>query len=238
MRRVLAGTQTASFWIDDSGSVSGKGTHFVMAGIKTRHPDDVQRALRVVVDKHQMHRQELKFSKIDAASYPLFRDLIDALEETDVHLAATVVELRTGSPLRGLKTWDLHATVAGRLVMGNLNRNEIAAVQIDSITTPPGVAVGTQLKRFVNGSLRATAVVSAVSLDSKSNLLLQVADTVAGAVHSQRVVGARSAEPNEKQRVASRLAAAFGLRDFADTRSERVSIRTLDGRETPARTFR
>lgn len=147
------------------------------------------------------------------------------LAESDAKLVGTVVDHSVYDPFKGVPPWEAHAAVAARLVVGNLNRNEIATVLVDGISTPPGVSFGSHLKRGVNGAIRQTVVTNAISLDSKCNDLLQAADLVAGAIANLRV--GRSAPDGAKAKIARRLAHTFDLDHLDDQRSRRANIATL-----------
>lgn len=120
-----------------------------------------------------------------------------------------------------------HAAVIAQLVVGTTNRNEVVSVLMDVVNTPPGKSMGAAVKRKVNSRLRASAVVTAVSLDSKSSDLLQAADLVAGAAFHQRTKSRTGAVSKDKARVAADLALSFGLDSFLiDGRSNRLSVMT------------
>lgn len=85
---------------------------------------------------------------------------------------------------------------------------------------------------MTNQRLRATSVVSAVCLDSRTSDLLQVADLVAGAIaHERRRAATGDTSPRSyKGKVAQRLATAFDRPGLADGRDARVNIATYRGR--------
>lgn len=120
-----------------------------------------------------------------------------------------------------------------QLVAGTMNKNEIATVIVDVISTPPGCSVGRNVKRSVNTALRSTSVVQAFSLDSRANDLLQAADLVSGAIFNQRSGKARADGP--KARLARRLAYVFGVDDLSDHRGGRVTFHTLEPPRTSSR---
>lgn len=222
---VAKGTQTASFWIDESGSKTTANDCFVMGMIKTRHPDDLQRAIHVVRDKNN-YRDELKFGRIKDSNYRIYSQVVDVLEESDAHIAATVINADQYDPFKGQNIWAVHAEIIGQLVVGNLNKTEICSIFMDVINTPADTSMGRLVKRKVNGLLRAPSVVTAVSLNSKSNDLLQAADLVAGAVFYERFSSKHSSNEH-KTKIAKRLAVAFGVVDLSDQRTPRVNVATL-----------
>jgi hypothetical protein len=220
----------ASFWIDESYTRTATGACIVMAGIKTRVADDLQREIHAIRDKHQHYRphRELKFTKLSQGNWPVFRDIVDALEASDARLVATVTDLRANNPFSGGKVeWRAHAELASRLVAGNINQGERAVAYLDLLTTPPGKSLGTAVKRKVNARVGSQVLLDAVSLDSKANDLLQVADAIAGAIRYERD-GTTSHE--FKTKFVRRLAAAFELTDFQDVRTRRVNILTMRDR--------
>jgi hypothetical protein len=91
-----------------------------------------------------------------------------------------------------------------------------------------------EVRRMTNRRLGATAVVSSVCLDSKTNDLLQVADLVAGAIfHERRRAATGETSPrSNKGKVALRLATAFNRPGLIDGRDARVNIATYLGRGT------
>lgn len=227
--RSLSGMQCPSFWIDESGSKSTANSCFVVAGIKTRHADDLLRAIKSVRERHGGYAHELKFARITRNSLPVLRDLVDVLGDSDAHIAATVVG-ESYNPFKRKEHWVAHAEIVAQLVRGNVNRNEVATVYMDGISTPPGRSLGRRVKDSVNRSLGSTVVHTAVSLDSRANDLLQAADLVAGAIFFERHTltrpRAKEADP-EKVQILRRLTAAFGVPSLADQRTDQVNIRTM-----------
>ncbi len=222
------GVQSACFWVDESGAQNTANDCFVIAAIKTRHPDDLQRAIKHVREAHH-NRDEMKFGRIKTSNVKVFRDVVDVLEESDARLVATVVDGSVYNPFRsGDPVWAVHADIITQMVVGSINRNEIATVLMDVVSTPPDKSMGTIVKRQVNSKLHSTGVVTAVSLDSKTNDCLQAADLVAGAIFHQRLRRRSVTTSPEKERVSSQLATAFGVSSLAeDVRSERFNIVTL-----------
>jgi hypothetical protein len=229
------GVQTTTFWLDESGSKSSANKCFVVAGIKTRHPDDLARQIHSIREKSDYHGSEFKFGRISKGNYRQMVDLVDVLEASDVHIMATVVD-GNHNPFKGKAQWEAQAAIISQLIVGNMNRQEVGVAFLDSVSTPPGVSMGRTVKRSVNGRLRSTSLVSAVSLNSKTNDLLQAADLIAGAIRHQRLVDTSSgATSQEKAQVAARLAAAFGVPDLSDRRTKRVNIVTWKGKAQRAK---
>ncbi|MDF9715849.1 DUF3800 domain-containing protein [Nocardioides sp. ChNu-99] len=223
--------QTASFWLDDSGSRGSAHKGFVIAGIKTRHPDDLQRSLQVVREHHG-YEGELKFNAITERNLPRFHAIIDVLEGSDAHLLGAVLDAHRWNPFRGKEHWVGQATVVSQLVCTAMNANEVGAVFMDGISTPLGVSMGALVKRKINSQLRGQRATSVVSLDSKTNDLMQVADLVAGSIRYQRFDPAGPLGDSPKSRFALRLGAAFGVGSFDDRQARRIRIQTLTAEPT------
>jgi len=221
--------QTPSFWIDESGARGSAGKGYVLAGIKTRHPDRLLRQLQAVRERHGNYSGEFKWTTIGTNSFRRVAEMAEVLGESDAHLVATVVDHRW-NPFSSGETWAAQAALIARLVVGGVNRNEIATVMMDGISTPVDVSLGQEVKRAVNTHFRGQVVVTAVSLDSKSNDLLQAADLIAGAIRYQRFqphgLGANN---DAKRKMVRRVAEAFGVEDLSDQRTRTVNIQTCDG---------
>lgn len=230
---VPLGYPTAAIFVDESGSKStAGGQFFVVAGVKTRHPGRLARAVREVRDRTG-YGSELKFSSITRGSLIVYYELIAALEASDASLAACVVRGDVCNPFRqGREVWKVHAAVTAQLLVGCINRRELVGVHLDAISTPQGCSLEDEVRRMTNRRLHATAVVSSVCLDSKSNDLLQVADLVAGAIFHERRRAAtgETAPRSNKGKVALRLATAFDRPGLLDGRDHRVNITTYRGR--------
>lgn len=219
----------ATFWIDESGSkLTGSKGLYVVAGLKTRHPDVLQRRIQSVREKHSF-QSEFKFGRIDDHKLRVFLDVIDALEASDARLMGTVVEPASNPFPRETKIWYSYAAVACQLVAGNALPSERLAVMLDKVTTPRDIALGVLVKRSLNSHLSHTPTVLAMCLDSKANDMLQVADLVAGAI---RAGWSGDISAPAKLRVAQQLAAAFGVVDLSrPRRTAKVNIASL--REAP-----
>jgi Protein of unknown function (DUF3800) len=115
------------------------------------------------------------------------------------------------------------------LLVASINKRELVTALIDEVSSPKEVAYADVVKDRVNRRLGATAVISAVCLDSKSNDMLQVADLVAGAVAYDRGLRAATYKPrsDEKRRLALRVKAALGCADFEDGRTSLVNVATF-----------
>lgn len=215
-------------WLDESGTPQTASRCFVIGAIWTRNPDDLSRNMRSVRERHNHYTDEMKFGRIKDSNYRLYCDVVDALEESDARLSVLVVDGVNGKNPFSKKhpKWETHADLASMVISGLAKRHEVITVAMDIVNTPPGVSMGALVKRKVNGQLARTAVVTAMTLDSKSTDVLQVADLVAGAVFHQRFHG--EGPVNEKGKVAARLATAFGADSFrGDGRGPRLTVQTL-----------
>lgn len=231
---------TSAIFVDESGSKTTAGRCFVVAAVKLREPGVLARAIQDVRDRNQFFH-EFKFSRISQGNYPAFCDLVDALAESDAHIAACVVDGRAHNPFRGGRpVWQVHAAITSQLLVGCINRRELVGVLLDGISTPRGCSLEDTVRKATNKRLGATAVVSAVALDSRSTDILQAADLVAGAIFHERnrVPGAGGRPESHRRKIALRLAAALGRPGLADAREGRVNIATYHGKTTAKRPLR
>jgi hypothetical protein len=118
--------------------------------------------------------------------------------------------------------------VTSKLLVGVINRRELVAAMIDEVSTPRGSAFDDTVRDMVNQRMKSTSLVAASCVDSACNDGVQLADLVAGAVanHCGQVAGTALAS-SHKGKIAARLAAAFGVRNLGDVRTDRVNIATL-----------
>lgn len=219
----------ATFFVDESSAKESSGQFFVVAGVKTRRPGILLRNVRDTLDRYG-GTSEMKFSRITRARLPLYHQVIDQLRASDAHLTACVVDATRGdieNPFKGDDAdWVVHARITAKMLAGSINRKELAAAILDARSTPRGCAFDDTVRGMTNHRLKSTGLVSAVCAESESNVGLQLADLVAGAVaHQRRNPGAN--QNSHKAKVASRLAAAFGVGTFVDdVRAGRVNIAT------------
>lgn len=230
---------TALIYVDESAVKASAGRFFVVGAVKVRRPGQLMRTVRDIRDRHGFG-DEFKFSKISRGKFPVFCELIDVLEQSDAHIAACVVDRDHGTdPFAGESAeWLAHARITAKLLVGILNKRELASVLIDEISTPKGCAFDDTVRDMVNRRMRATSLVTAACVDSACNDGVQLADLVAGAVAHQRGRGSGTASPtSHKGKIAARLAAAFGVSSFDDVHTDRVNVATLGvrGSRTPKR---
>ena len=121
----------------------------------------------------------------------------------------------------------MHARIAAQLVVGNINKGEQVAVILDHRSTKPNVSFGDTVKSMANYGMTTAAVVSAITIDSQANDLLQVADLIAGSIANHR----RDPRPrtlSKKAQIAWDLAQSIGVRDFiSDTHRGRLNLKTV-----------
>ena len=228
---VPLGYPTSLIYLDESGSKATASRFFVIGAIKLREPGFFARDLREVRDAHGFSG-EFKFSEITRGTLPVYMDVVDRLHESDAHLAACVVNGDIYNPFKGQQAWLAHAEVLSQLLVGCINRRELVSVLLDGISTPKGCSLEDLVRSNVNRRLRATSIVGAACLDSKSSDSLQVADLFAGAVHFERrqSVNPLKIRQSDKARVAERMGALFGCPGFPDGRGGRVNVATYRGR--------
>lgn len=222
-------------YLDESGSRATASQFFVVAAIKLRRSGMFARTVKEVRDRTGF-KGEFKFSAITRDAVPVYYALIDALEASDAHLAACVVDGSICNPFKGRSAWEAHAEIAAQLLVGCINKREVVSILLDGISTPPGCAFDDRVRELVNKRLNSTSVVTAACLDSASNDVLQVADMVAGAIlFERRQRLGTGPRPNEhKAKVSARLGAAFACVGMRDGRSTRVNIATYRPRSQSA----
>lgn len=220
-------THTSTFYLDDSGVKAAAGTLLVIGGIKIRRHGQLMREIQDIRDQTGF-RGEFKFSALNKGSISAYYAMIDALEASDAHMVACVAKRR---PNAG---WRMYSNMTSAVLRGNINRNELVGVLMDVVSTPKGVAFDDIVRGHVNRSLGATAVVSAVCLDSRCADGLQIADLIAGAIAFDRrlIAGEAGKRESMKGRVVARLKSAFDVTDLTDCRTDRVNIHTWTARET------
>lgn len=217
--------------MDESGSKGSGGDFFVVAALKTDEPDFLTRGMESIRAKHGI-RKELKFRELTNGSLPIFKELVELVYRSGANIGAFVVDKPSFDPFLGKKLWEAHAWTVAALVKGMTTRRELATLLIDGISTPADVAYGHRIRAMINEAFRSTRVVSAVSLDSRTCDGLQLADMIASAIAHQRV-GCRLSSVEDylrnsspKAELSKYVARTFGLADFSDVRSDRVSVRT------------
>jgi hypothetical protein len=220
---------TALIFVDESAVKVSAGRFFVIGAVKVRRPGQLLRDIQDIRDRHG-YQEEFKFSKITRARLPVFCELVDTLEQSDAHIAACIVDRTNGTdPFASSDPqWVAHARVTAKLLVGVINRRELAAALIDQVTTPRGCAFDDTVREMVNQRMKSTSLVAASCIDSASNDGVQLADLVAGAVahHCGQTAGTSYAN-SHKGKIAARLAAAFGVSNLGNIRTDRVNIATL-----------
>jgi hypothetical protein len=225
---VPRGYRTSLIYMDESGSATSGGGSFVVVAAKLRHNGQFDRAMKDIRDKHGFF-QEFKFSQIRLSSLPAYLDLVDAIENSELKVAACVVDKATYNPFKDDKQpWEVHAAVATQVLVGCITKYELVSVLMDGISTPRGISLDDHVRSMVNKRLRCTAVITAACLDSRCTDGLQVADLLAGAVAFDRktVPSAGIGTNPHKAKVVARLKLALGVTTFGDGKVTRVNIAT------------
>ena len=234
---VPRGYPTSTIYVDDSGTRASGSRCFVLGAGKIRAHGALMREVHHIRDAHSFEG-EFKFHQITEGTRGIYYEVIDAIEASDLHVAACIVDASIFDPFSaGQPTWRVHATVLGQLLIGCINRVELVSVLMDTISTPRSIALDDVVRGEVNHRLKSTAVVSAACLDSRTCDGLQIADLIAGAValEHRRSVGLEGNYHSPKSKVADRLKAALGT-DFRPGRSDRVNVQTYSGRRRRAPT--
>ncbi len=134
----------SSIFVDESGSGPSANEFFVVAAVKVREPGKLARAIRAVRDLTG-YDGELKFSRITRATVPVYGELITALEASDAHLAACVVQADIYNPFKRRKhPWEVHAEVTSQLLVGCINRRELVGVHLDGLRRRRAARLRTQ----------------------------------------------------------------------------------------------
>ena len=94
------------------------------------------------VGRHHHPGPAAEFSRITRARLPVFCELIDLLQQSDVHIAACIVDRDNGTDPFAVDEpqWLAHARVTAKLLVGIINKRELAGVLLDHISTPRGCA--------------------------------------------------------------------------------------------------
>jgi Protein of unknown function (DUF3800) len=220
---------TALIYVDESAAKVSAGRFFVVGAVKTRKPGQLMRSVQDIRDRHGYH-EEFKFSRISRGRFPVFCELIDVLERSDAHIAACIVD-RTKGPdpfAADEPQWLAHARITAKLLVGIINKRELASALLDQISTPRWCAFDDTVRDMVNVRMRSTSLVTAACVDSACNDGVQLADLIAGAVANHCGQSSQTASPSShKGKVAARLAAAFGVQGLGDIRTDRVNVVTL-----------
>lgn len=220
---------TALIFVDESAVKVSAGRFFVVGAVKVRKPGQLLRSVQGIRDRYG-YREEFKFTKVTRARMPMFCELIDVLEQSDAHIAACIVDRRRGAdPFASSDPqWVSHARVTAQLLVGIINRRELAAALLDHVSTPVGCAFDDTVREMVNRRMRATSLIAASCVDSACSDGVQLADLVAGAVAHGCGQSASTASPSShKGKIAARLAAAYGVSGLCDVRTDRVNVATL-----------
>jgi hypothetical protein len=183
---VPVGYPTSSIFIDESRARASGGRFFVVAALKVRKPEAMARAMHSIREQRNGFAGEFKFKDVTEGELPRYYAAIDLLESTDVQVHACVVDSELYNPFGKKPFWRVHADLVGQLLVGCTVKRELVHVLVDNISPPKDVAYGDTVKAEVNRRLGSTTVVGCLSLDSKCNDLLQIADLIAGSISYDR----------------------------------------------------
>lgn len=225
----------ASIYIDESGAKNTAGGAFVVGFIKTYKPSPLWRSIRDFRHRHQ-YFDEIKFSSINGANIRFYFDLIEeiATSELIARVGGSIYDAHTGFDRR-VETWKEQATMARRLIVGNINKTDNIICFLDLVQTPLGSTVAERVKNEANKYLAGAPVLEAYDVDSKAHDLVQLADLVAGSINydkSQARKNQTMNNKNPKYRVMKRLQRALELDSFDYVQKGRVNILTMTGTDT------
>lgn len=179
--RVPPSYPASLIYLDESGT-AGNDPVFVIGAVKVRGHGAFASAIRTIRERYGYY-DEFRFNRVSRAKLPMYTELLERLAGLSVNFAACIVDTRQYDPYKQWpQRWDAHIHVAGQLLRGCINRQELTCVLMDMVSAPAGVSVEEEVRRDVNRRLRAMAIVTAACLDSKTSDGLQVADLFAGAV--------------------------------------------------------
>ena len=217
----------SSIFLDESGSRNSSGGFFVVGFVKVRDLQLLDREIRHLRQAHNFH-QEIHFADIKNNKVNFYFDLVELLAAADVRVGGSVYD-STGSFHPDKDTWEQQATMASRLIRGNINRGELVNVFVDLVQTPRGESVAQAVKNDVNRALGSRCVLEAYDFNSEASDFLQLADVVASSIayerrHGRMDPGRRN---TPKARVAARLRRALELDSFDDIQQGKVNIVTM-----------
>lgn len=226
-------TRGCVYFIDEAGSKGSSGQFFVTAAVKTSDPDRLGRAIQAVRDRNQFtSRDELKFGDVTKYSMPILCEVVDAAVDAGATFGAFVLDKRHFDPWADQEQWRGHLFATERLLRGMATRSEVSTALLDFISVPAGVSYGDALLGAVNSRFQNKRFVSAVSLDSRTCIGLQVADIVASAVyHYRQGMDAEGLENylrkgTPKAMLARHVAEALELGTLSDGQSRLAKIQT------------
>ncbi|VEI13486.1 DUF3800 domain-containing protein [Trueperella bialowiezensis] len=225
----------ASIYLDESGAKNSAGGAFVVGFIKTYEPSLLWRAIRDIRQRHK-ETAEIKFSSINGKNIRFYFDLVEEIATGDyvARVGGSVYDSKTGFH-PAFDTWQEQASMARKLIVGNINKNENVICFLDLVQTPRGVTVVENVKTEANRHLTGSPILEAYDVDSRAHDIIQLADVVAGAINyerSQAKTGRSRSDRNPKHRVMKRLQRALELDSFDDVKQGKVNILTMSGPAT------
>ena len=217
----------SSIFLDESGTRNSSGGFFVVGFVKVRDLQTLDREIRHLRQTYGFH-QEIHFSEIKNNKVRFYFELVELLASSDVRVGGSVYD--SSSSFSSEKdTWQQQATMASRLIRGNINRGELVNVFVDLVQTPRGESVAQSVKNDVNRSLGSRCVLEAYDLNSEASDFIQLADVVASSIAYERRHGLidPTRRNTPKARVAARLRRALELDSFDDIQQGKVNIVTM-----------
>jgi hypothetical protein len=216
---------TSLIYMDESGT-AGNGPVFVIGALKVRRHGKLARAVRAVRDSTGFG-DEFRFNRINRLTVHHFKALLETLRDADAFFAATIVDRSIHDPLAGhALRWEAHAEVASQLLRGCINRRELVSVSMDTISTPPSVALEDEIAYRVNRKLRNKSIITAALLDSRTCDCLQLVDVLTSAVACdyRHRVGLQRNVSAHKAGVVAHAKFVLGASEFIG-RTERTNIK-------------
>ncbi|XCB29207.1 DUF3800 domain-containing protein [Arcanobacterium hippocoleae] len=226
-------THCSTFFIGEAGSKGTNGKYFVVAAVKTSNPDKLSRAIQACRDRHRFNTaEELKFGAATKRSAPILSGAFKAAVDTGSTFGVFVLDKQHFDPWSSRKQWEGHLFATERLLRGLVTRSELGVALIDHIDVPAGVSYGDALINQCNSRLHNKRFVCAVSLDSRTNSGLQIADILVSSVfHARQKILNNGLESylndnSPKALLSKSIAHSLGISHFADCSNKIVRIQT------------
>ena len=196
--------------------------------VKVRNVASLERSIRHIRQRHGYYG-EIHFADIRKTNVDFYIAVVEELAAADVRVGGSVYD-SSSSFSKHSETWRQQATMASKLIAGNVNHGELVNVFLDLVQTPAGESAAREVKKEVNRRLRSRCVVDVYDVDSKAMDLVQLADLVASSIGYVRRSDMKPQEARRntpKARVAARLRRALELDSFADVQQGKVNIMTM-----------
>lgn len=221
-------TRHSVIFIDESQTPSTTGGIFTLAGIKIKDPDLLTNRLHAIrsTTEHTScyYEREFKFNTVTKASLPIYQRAIDELVKSRAQVGVLVIDRGTTNFFSDKHPWEQHMRSSAFLVKRLAARDELLTICSDTISTPMEISYGNSLQRKINNDFECLRIATAVSLNSRTNDILQLADLIAGAVRYSRTH--KNSGNTLKNNLSSYIAKAYGVHDFCDCRKQQLLVRT------------